>query len=477
MLPSKKLERLLRTTAGIERIVNERWKEEDNLDFKREVNRRDKDKWQADLRVDCAALASIGVGFLVVGVDEDRDGQNRAKAICPVPDPVDTKRAIEHTLADGLSPPLKAWEVWTVETTQGHVIVVRVEGTRGYPVEVIEPPPKKQRYYLRGAAHNKPLSAEDARLRRRAFDVERERNRVLRISALPVLVAIGVAVFAFDSFRSYREEVLAVDSDMCGYVRDEGGLILTYDEIFNLKIEADAAIWKKDSQACWRLHEKLIGSHPQHPWRYFWAGQCSLLSGDTKAADAQFALSEQTTERAGKIRPGCVQFKLLRALNAHARKREVEACKILNDLHAGGLTASRDFYPPMQRLSVSCEGGMDVLAKLGLAISAVDLEGITGQWPVEESKGSRVLMRAGEMNNYDIQVCSKAYPVDLDSVTLLFDIAIAQSGAVLKAGPSPDVGSSATPGWEFLRCVGRMVLDWKYPPHALPSIITIRAKP
>lgn len=188
------LDSLLRTASGIATLVEDGLAETDNVEFKRTLNRRDP-RWDEDLRADCAGLATTGCGFMVVGIDETRDGSNRARVIAPLADAADIKKAAEDRLGEGLSPPLSVREVWSlVIPGNGDVLIIRVEGRRGYPIEVVakrEPP----RAVVREAGKNKWLGPDECRIRRRELDGEVLRWPQIKASvALGLVVALGLAL-------------------------------------------------------------------------------------------------------------------------------------------------------------------------------------------------------------------------------------------------------------------------------------------
>jgi hypothetical protein len=87
--------------------------ENDPLEFKRQMSHRSPAEI-AELRADCAALASTGHGFLVAGVEQTEDGSNRMRGVVGVPQAADLKRSIEDALGDGFDPPIRQRQVWLV---------------------------------------------------------------------------------------------------------------------------------------------------------------------------------------------------------------------------------------------------------------------------------------------------------------------------------------------------------------------------
>jgi hypothetical protein len=187
---ARELEAMLTDKAGLERLEAFRVREQDAIEFKVRIEHRDP-KAKDELRRDCAALASAGVGFLVVGVDETRDGTNAARKAIGVVDAPALAASIEDTLGTGLSPPIVRRHVWTVAIDdERSVVVARVEGRQGYPIEVYNLR-ELPRHFVREAGKKRPLNPEEARVRREALEVTK-RWLVPIIAALIVVGSVSV---------------------------------------------------------------------------------------------------------------------------------------------------------------------------------------------------------------------------------------------------------------------------------------------
>jgi hypothetical protein len=190
----RQAERLLFDAQGLQKLVGLGVCECDFLEFKIAINRSDP-KWRPELRADCAALSTVGAGFLIVGIDDSRDGRDAAAAIVGVADAADLKKAVLDTLADGLSPPLKKRDAVVVPLSDGmDVLVVRVEGRRGYPMTITDNPVSK-RHVVREAGRKIWLTDEKARVRRHELELRRGRTRIFLIFFL-LLLLFGVATVA-----------------------------------------------------------------------------------------------------------------------------------------------------------------------------------------------------------------------------------------------------------------------------------------
>lgn len=191
----RRLERLLRDAAGLRQLCRERRDEDDHLEFKVDLELRDP-AMKDEVRADCAALATAGTGFLVIGLDESRDGRNAAAAVpgIPLPRAGRLKAAVEDVLGDKLDPPIASRRTWLVDLPdQRAVLVVRVRGRRGYPISV-ERGEGVCAFFVREAGKKKLLTPAQARQRRAEIDRRRWPRIVAALAAVFGLVAVLLAL-------------------------------------------------------------------------------------------------------------------------------------------------------------------------------------------------------------------------------------------------------------------------------------------
>lgn len=194
---------LLKTKEGLLALVNGGERERDALELKRTYNRKDP-RWREELRIDCAALATVGHGFLVVGVAQAEDGTDRALRITGVDDPTAMKTAISDALATGLSPAVTRRDVWVIETDCGSVVVAELRGRRGYPIEV-EELKEAPRHFVREGGKKVPLSPSIALARRQVLDVALGKRRFLvGATVLLGMLSVGGAAAAVHQFDAPR---------------------------------------------------------------------------------------------------------------------------------------------------------------------------------------------------------------------------------------------------------------------------------
>ncbi len=201
------LDRLLRSSDGILTLIADGVAESDFIEFKRTIDVRGS-RAEDELRADCASLATAGRGFLAIGIEERADGTNRAGRISSIERPADMKRSIEDRLGTGFSPPLSKREVWVVDVPgHGSVVIVRVEGRVGYPVELdtkIAPP----RFVVREAGKKRWLTSEEARVRRSEIDARRLRLRHIIAGILPTLFLAALISFIYSQFAAGRRGIV-----------------------------------------------------------------------------------------------------------------------------------------------------------------------------------------------------------------------------------------------------------------------------
>jgi len=76
-LPLGEVRKAVTDARGIQSLCDGQIPESDHLEYKLTLDNRDPG-FQDELRADCASLASSGEGYLLVGVDESRDGRSAA---------------------------------------------------------------------------------------------------------------------------------------------------------------------------------------------------------------------------------------------------------------------------------------------------------------------------------------------------------------------------------------------------------------
>lgn len=451
----KTLDTLLRTPAGILRIVDEKWAEQDCLDFKREIN-TNIPQWEDNFRGDCAALASTGLGFLLIGVDEKRDRRNRAEAIVPVTNPFDLQLSLESRLSRGFSPPLKQRNVWVVETERGAVLVVRVAGRKGYPIEV--PGLKHQeRHFLRVSnIGNERLNAEASRLLRQEIEL-RDRRKLLLLSAAIPTLALASSIAWYINER-VDEKNFAIDANTCGFIDQSSLLINNY--LAELPIRADGAFIRRNPSECWHLHEELKNKHPNHVWRYWLAGHCFATQGDQSRSRDEFQKSAKLSALAYAQNPRCGHFEILRIMSTYLAGHEADACNSIRAIANASDFESPASGQPAPKLKLTCPGIESEMVKMGLSPAPATLApNETLLWPLNREQTEAIFNRVAENNKYDIERCVRAFPQSLRR--LAFRIEVGQAGNVDHV--EPEDGTS--PISHLSECMMDSIKEWKFPPH------------
>jgi hypothetical protein len=217
MIPSvKELRALVESADGLRRLVAGGAVEHDHLDFKVTYNQKDP-KYPDEVRKDCAGLATTGEGFLVIGVEESGDGEDRAKRLVGLP--IETARALKTSVAallEGhIDPPFGPTEklvrlVSLTNTTAA--VVARLRGKRGYPKSVTTEK-GEQKYLIRVGSNNQNLSVADARVRRRDLDQRRLLIQgVIAAAMVFALVATFLAVKVGQQDAKLRQQDTELES-------------------------------------------------------------------------------------------------------------------------------------------------------------------------------------------------------------------------------------------------------------------------
>lgn len=181
-----------RADAALARHVEE----VDHLDYKLTINHRNpEEKFEA--RADCAALASAGDGYLVVGIRETSNGRNEAAEIVGLPKThaADLKKSLEDVLGNGIDPPIATGQrsVWLVDVGDEKVVlVVMVKGRVGYPKSV-DTKDGGSRFVVRQAGKKKPLTPAEARALRRELDLANPLRLLVGGSLVALLAVVALA--------------------------------------------------------------------------------------------------------------------------------------------------------------------------------------------------------------------------------------------------------------------------------------------
>jgi molybdopterin converting factor small subunit len=174
MIPNlRKLRSLVQTAAGLATLVAEGAVEHDHLDFKATYNQRDP-KFSDEVRKDCAGLATTGEGWLLVGIEESGNGEDRAKKLVglPLAEAQALRSSVSSLLENKVAPAFGPTErlVRLVLLNETHAaVIVHVRGRRGYPKSVVTEK-GETKYLLRVGTNTVWLSEADARVRRRGLD-------------------------------------------------------------------------------------------------------------------------------------------------------------------------------------------------------------------------------------------------------------------------------------------------------------------
>lgn len=302
-MAAAELASMLEDKSGLERVIARAVRETDPIDYKVALDRRDP-KFDDELRQDCAALATCGIGFLVIGIDESRDGTNRAARLVGLEGGVSLAKSIKDKLGSGFSPPLTRYDAWPIEVGDGrHVVVVRVEGRAGYPIEVVGLQ-QSPRHLLRAAGQKRRLTSEEARQRRAELDTHARWGRRQVLVAVVVGLFGSVAGWSGALINERRQAALFVDPDLCYNGRKELGGISTppQPEIRAIFDTYERSLRAGDVALCRTALDKLHVQYPGYVGRYFVEANCHAI--DRRLADARKAIdrSERLVRRAMVLR-------------------------------------------------------------------------------------------------------------------------------------------------------------------------------
>lgn len=193
---------LLNNATGLATLVTDQIAESAHLDYKRTYSLQ-APLYKDEVRIDGGALATSGEGYLVIGVDDSRDGKNVAQSVPGIPsaEAIKIATSINQLLGSKIDPPLITYQHWIVPVSQDHdVVVFKVEGSRGSPVSIDrEKKDSGPVFYVRAGPSNTPLSPPDARLRYQ----ELAQKRYLRKLA-PFVVAATLVPLAGISLLTHR---------------------------------------------------------------------------------------------------------------------------------------------------------------------------------------------------------------------------------------------------------------------------------
>lgn len=324
----RRLNTLTQTRAGLEEIIRLRLRESDHIEFKREYERRNP-MWQEEVRADCAALATTGVGFLLIGIDESRDGKDEAKSLIGVENATSLKDSIEATLATGLSPPIVKREVYCVSVAPGRdVVVVRVEGEKQLPIEVLDRK-DNHRNIMREAGAKRWLSPEVALGRRERFYLHQAAKRAYPRAIIAGACVSMMLVTAVTGWFLHREQLKsehAFSPDFCGNTFWFGSISDDDERVSEAIRRIGEAIDTHDPQGCLHAHEQFVLQTPLHPGRHYLRGHCLLVAGKQEAAADAFHLSEELAQLASKQRPRRTCLAVLRAMSAYYAGEGERAC-------------------------------------------------------------------------------------------------------------------------------------------------------
>jgi hypothetical protein len=117
---SKRIDQL--TVQDLEDLVNTRQSENQRLEFKQEINFKDREDKKEVLR-DLTALANTQGGFYVIGVEEDK-GEATALTGIELSDPDKYKLQLEQVIRDNLEPRLLGLQIKHFELSTGKFAVV-----------------------------------------------------------------------------------------------------------------------------------------------------------------------------------------------------------------------------------------------------------------------------------------------------------------------------------------------------------------
>lgn len=127
------------TKEGLASLVTDSVVEHDHLEFKGSKAYDPRDPASDDeVRKDSAGLATAGEGFLIWGIRESEDGQDRAESLDGAPTAAARafKDRVTNLLMDSIDPPFGPGEcivnLVPLDETRA-AVVVHVYGTRGYP--------------------------------------------------------------------------------------------------------------------------------------------------------------------------------------------------------------------------------------------------------------------------------------------------------------------------------------------------------
>lgn len=317
-------------------LVDESVPESDFVEFKRELNVRDP-KWRDELRADAAGLASAGTGFLLIGVDESRDGRSVATGWGGVDAAASIKASVEDSVGSSISPPIALREARLLPASRGNrsIVALRVEGRKGCPYAV-DDLDGRTRYFVREAGKKRPLSSEDARQRREALTQRLAWRRAWRtLVPLSALAAVVLAVPSTLSILSWRERAAAdsfVDPALQPrHWRTSGSMISLEGPLFDALGQIGSALGNKDVVLCTGGSARVSRLYPGFVGRAYLEGTCAELAGDATRARAAFERSAELAGIALTDFPRRWAYRMLRALSFIKAGNSEDGCRLLQE--------------------------------------------------------------------------------------------------------------------------------------------------
>lgn len=245
---------------GLPKLVPHGVSESAHLDFKSMYSRSSHD-YADTLRVDAAALATSGDGYLVIGVAEFSDRRGVAESVVGLPNDEATKLAqsMKATLLSSIDPPLHAAPPRCVPVGPDRsVVVLHVKGRRRYPV-CIERVKGGTVFYVREGMDNHPLKQHDALVRRRELDLGRFKPWAVvgALAIVALMVAVWVQHERLSQAESQRQLTVQDRNTLLAILSKYPGRNVTVQTILG---DAEGALYAEQfvgvlQQANWNVHQ------------------------------------------------------------------------------------------------------------------------------------------------------------------------------------------------------------------------------
>ena len=172
------------TLGDFQEVVEGRIPEGQRVDYKRTLQ-LDRERAKAEVAKDVSGFANAQGGLILFGVDEDDSPEPLPSAVVPFPS-MGLQTRLENIL-DSTLHPIPEYQVATIDTEAGSLIVARVAAHPGPPVMVQGY--GENRYFTRSGTRTRPMNATEVAAAHAKAE-GRERRLEAHLRQLPLVARI-----------------------------------------------------------------------------------------------------------------------------------------------------------------------------------------------------------------------------------------------------------------------------------------------